>query len=42
VAFNYFSNKAMELRAEMDTFRADFLAIVERQVIKKSMVSKES
>jgi len=41
VAFNYFNNRAMEMRAEMDTFRADFLAMVERQVIKKSMLGKE-
>jgi len=41
VAFNYFSNKAMELRSEMDTFSADFLALVVRQIIKKGMVAKK-
>ena len=40
VAFNYFNNKVMEMRYEMDTFAADFLGMVERQVIKKHMTRK--
>jgi biopolymer transport protein TolQ len=35
VGFNYFNNKASELRSEMDTFSADFLSLVVRQIIKK-------
>ena len=41
VAFNHFNNKAAELRSEMDTFSADFLSMVVRQIIKKSMVPKK-
>jgi len=37
VAFNYFNNKASELRSEMDTFAADFLSLVVRQTIKRGM-----
>lgn len=34
VAFNYFSHKISELRAEMDIFTSDFLSTVERQFVK--------
>ena len=34
VAFNYFNNKASELRVKMDAFAADFLSLVVRQTIK--------
>ena len=37
VAFNYFNNKASELRAEMDTFAADFLSLVVRQYLRQDM-----
>jgi biopolymer transport protein TolQ len=40
VAFNYFSNKAGELRSEMDTFSEDFMGMIERQVLKKYIVRK--
>ena len=40
VAFNHFSNQVAEMRAEMDTFAADFLAMVERQIIKKTRVTR--
>jgi len=39
VAFNYFSSKLMNLRAEMDLFSADFLSLVERQIVKRSVSS---
>lgn len=35
VGFNYFNNQASELRSEMDTFSADFLSLVARQIIRK-------
>ncbi len=41
VAFNYFNNKASELRSEMDTFSADFLSLVVRQLIRKGSVSEK-
>lgn len=41
VAFNYFNNKVTVLRSEMDLFSADFLGLVERQIVKKSVTSKE-
>ncbi|MGD2127154.1 MAG: protein TolQ [Desulfobacteraceae bacterium] len=41
VAFNYFNNKVMVFRSEMDLFSADFLSLVERHIVKKSMVSRE-
>jgi biopolymer transport protein TolQ len=37
VAFNYFNNKASELRSEIDTFAADFLSLVVRQTMKRGM-----
>lgn len=40
IAFNYFSNQASEMKAEMDTFAADFMAMVDRQIIKKSRLQK--
>ena len=39
VAFNYFSSKLTNLRAEMDLFSADFLSLVERQIVKRSVAS---
>jgi biopolymer transport protein TolQ len=41
VAYNYFSSKLSVLRNEMDLFSADFLSLVERQIVKKSVSSKE-
>jgi biopolymer transport protein TolQ len=41
VAYNYFSNKVMLLKSEMDSFSSDFVSLVERQFVKKKMVSKE-
>ena len=41
VAFNYFNNKAILLKLEMDTFASDFLSLVERQSFKRQTVSKE-
>jgi biopolymer transport protein TolQ len=41
VAYNYFSSKLSVLRNEMDLFTADFLSLVERQIVKKSVSSKE-
>lgn len=40
IAFNHFTNQASEMKAEMDTFTADFMAMVERQIIKKSRLQK--
>jgi biopolymer transport protein TolQ len=40
VAFNYFSSKLMSLRSDMDLFAADFLSLVERQIVKRSVASK--
>jgi len=42
VAYNYFSNKAMRSRTEMDTFASDFIGLVGRQFLKKQAVSKEN
>jgi len=39
VAFNYFSSKLTNFRAEMDLFSADFLSLVERQIVKRSVAS---
>ena len=39
VAFNYFSSKLMNLRSEMDLFAADFLSLVERQIVKRRVAS---
>jgi biopolymer transport protein TolQ len=41
VAYNYFSSKLSVLRNEMDLFSADFLSLVERQIVRKSVSSKE-
>ncbi len=41
VAFNYFNSKVSVLRSEMDNFSSDFLSLVERQFVKKMMVSRE-
>ena len=41
VAFNYFNNKVIVFRTEMDTYSSDFLSLVGRQFIKKQVVSKE-
>jgi biopolymer transport protein TolQ len=41
VAYNFFSSKLTALRNEMDLFSADFLSLVERQIVKKSTALKE-
>jgi biopolymer transport protein TolQ len=41
VAYNYFSSKLTVLRNEMDLFSADFLSLVQRQIVKKSVSPKE-
>jgi len=41
IAFNTFTSRLTFLRSEMETFASDFLSLVERQVVKKSLV-KES
>jgi biopolymer transport protein TolQ len=41
VAFNYFNNKVMALRTEMDVFSSDFLSLVERQAIRKQVLPGE-
>ena len=41
VAFNYFNSKITRLRSEMDLFSADFESLVERQMVKRTMASKE-
>ncbi len=40
IAFNYFSQKVLALRAEMDTFTSDFLSLVGRHLFKRQMDSK--
>ena len=42
VAFNYFNQGAITLRSEMDNFASDFLSLVERQFMKRRVVSKEA
>jgi biopolymer transport protein TolQ len=37
IAFNYFSQRVLVLRAEMDTFTSDFLSLVGRHLLKKQM-----
>ncbi len=39
VAFNYFNNRAMMFRSEMDTFASDFLSLAERQFLKQTSSS---
>lgn len=39
VAFNYFSSKLTNFRAEMDLFSADLLSLVERQMVKRSVAA---
>ena len=41
VAFNYFNSKVTRLKSEMDLFSADFESLVERQMVKRSMVPRE-
>lgn len=41
VAFNFFNSKINRLRSEMDLFSADFESLVERQMVKRSMVPRE-
>ena len=41
VAFNYFNTKVNRLKSEMDLFSADFESLVERQMVRKSMASKQ-
>jgi biopolymer transport protein TolQ len=41
VAFNYFNSKIIGLKSEMDLFTADFVSLVERQIVRRSMASKE-
>jgi len=41
VAFNYFSSKLSNFRAEMDLFTADFLSLVERQIVKRSVAASK-
>ena len=38
IAFNYFSQKVLVLRAEMETFTSDFLSLVGRHLLKKQMI----
>jgi biopolymer transport protein TolQ len=41
IAFNYFNNKLMVQRSEMDLFSSDFLSLVERHIAKASAVTRE-
>lgn len=41
VAFNYFNQRVMVLRSEMNTFISDFLDLMQRQLFKRKMISKE-
>ena len=41
VAFNYFNQKVIGLRAEMDTFTSDFLSLVGRHFLRRQMGTKE-
>ncbi len=41
VAFNYFNQKVIGLRAEMETFTSDFLSLVGRHFMRRQMVLKE-
>jgi biopolymer transport protein TolQ len=40
IAFNYFSQKVLVLRAEMDTFTSDFLSLVGRHLLNKQITQK--
>ena len=40
VAYNYFTQKISALQAEMDIFASEFLSMVERQFVKRQMISK--
>jgi len=41
VAFNFFNSKVSRLKSEMDLFSADFESLIERQMVRRSMASKE-
>ncbi|MFH1351074.1 MAG: protein TolQ [Pseudomonadota bacterium] len=41
VAFNHFNQKVTVMRSEMDTFSSEFLGLLERQLLRKQLVSKE-
>jgi len=41
IAFNYFNNKVMVHRSEMDLFSSDFLSLVERHIAKASSATRE-
>ena len=41
VAFNYFNQKVLTLRAEMDTFTSDFLSLIGRHLLKRQRITKE-
>ena len=41
VAFNYFNQKVLTLRAEMDTFTSDFLSLIGRHLLKRQRIPKE-
>jgi biopolymer transport protein TolQ len=41
VAFNYFNSRVTRLKSEMDLFSADFESLIERQMIRRSITSKE-
>lgn len=41
VAFNHFNQRMIVMRAEMDTFSSDFLSLVERQLLRRQMGSRE-
>ncbi len=42
VAYNYFSQRVVELRTEMDSFSSDFLGIIKRQFLRRRKASQEA
>jgi biopolymer transport protein TolQ len=40
VAFNYFNNRVLVLKSEMETFSTDFLSLVERRLMSRGSTSK--
>jgi biopolymer transport protein TolQ len=41
VAYNYFSQRVLELRTEMETFISDFLGIIKRHFLKRKKTTQE-
>lgn len=41
IAFNYFNNRIIEIKSEMDTFSSDFLSLVGRQLYREKIAAEK-